>query len=36
METELKGMYVDGGKISAVDPGLYAKRFLDFITNFSI
>ena len=36
METELKGLYCDSEKISAVSPGYYADRFLDFISKFSV
>ena len=34
-ETELKGFY-QKPEISCVDPGLYAKRFVEFITKFSL
>ena len=34
-ETELKGFY-QNPEISCVDPGLYAKRFVEFISKFSL
>ena len=34
-ETEVKGFY-QKSEISCVDPGLYAKRFIEFISNFSL